>query len=61
MRLGYITTTIGLPNLLKIPVGGRRLPAQVQNHVKHVGYTLRAYEAVYKEMLYSGESAEQVK
>lgn len=61
MRLGYITSTIGLPRLLKIPVGGRSLPAQVQNHVKHVGHTPRAYEAVYKEMLYSEESAKQVK
>ncbi|MEH6891259.1 alpha/beta hydrolase [Bacillus sp. JJ864] len=61
MRLGYITSTIGLPRLLKIPVGGRSLPAQVQNHVKHVGYTPGAYEAVYKEMLYSEESAKQVK
>ncbi|MGG2015048.1 hypothetical protein [Bacillus sp. S10(2024)] len=61
MRLGYITSTIGLLRLIKIPVGGRSLPAQVQNHVKHVGYTPGAYEAVYKEMLYSEESAKQVK
>ncbi|MFD0771950.1 alpha/beta hydrolase [Bacillus sp. CGMCC 1.60114] len=61
MRLGYITSTIGLPRLLKMPVGGRSLPAQVQDHVKHVGYTAGAYEAVYKEMLYSEESAKQVK
>ncbi|MEI4803922.1 alpha/beta hydrolase [Bacillus sp. FJAT-51639] len=61
MRLGYITSSVGLPRLLKIPVGGRSLPTPVQNHVKHVGYTPGAYEAVYKEMLYSEESAKQVK
>lgn len=60
MRLANVTSIIGLPRLLKMPVGGRNLPTQVKRYVKYVGYTSGAYETSYKEMLYSEESAKQV-
>lgn len=60
MRVANLTSLIGLPRLLKMPVGGRSLPKRVQNYVKYVGYTPSAYEVSYKEMLYSEKSARQV-
>ncbi|WP_042478946.1 alpha/beta hydrolase [Bacillus ndiopicus] len=59
-RFGYITSGIGLPKLLKQPVGRKYLPEPYQKHVKYIGYHPKSYEAAYKEFLYSEKSALQV-
>ncbi|MFJ7827714.1 hypothetical protein [Psychrobacillus sp. NPDC096623] len=60
-RLGYITSSLGIPRLLKQPVGRKSLPEPYQKLVNYIGYNPKTYEAVYKEFLYSEESAIQLK
>jgi pimeloyl-ACP methyl ester carboxylesterase len=60
-RFGYITSGIGLPKLLKQPVGRKYLPGKFQIYVDYIGYHPKSYEAVYKEFLYSEKSALQLK
>jgi pimeloyl-ACP methyl ester carboxylesterase len=59
-RIGYITSGIGLPRLMKQPVGRKKLPEPFQKYINYIGYNPKAFEAVYKEFLYSGDSAMQV-
>ncbi|MDN4606032.1 alpha/beta fold hydrolase [Sporosarcina highlanderae] len=59
-RLGYITSGVGLPRLLKQPVGRKYLPSSFQKQADYIGYHPNAFEAVYKEFLYSEQSAKQV-
>lgn len=59
-RLGYITSGIGLPRLLKKPVGRKYLPDTFQKPAAYIGYHPNAFEAVYKEFLHSEQSAMQV-
>ncbi len=59
-RFGYLTSGIGLPKLLKQPVGRKYLPEPYQKYVDYIGYHPKSYEAVYKEFLYSDKSALQV-
>ncbi|WP_430010641.1 alpha/beta hydrolase [Metasolibacillus fluoroglycofenilyticus] len=60
-RFGYLTSGIGFPKLLKQPVGRKYLPEPYQKYIDYIGYHPKSYEAVYKEFLYSEESALQVK
>src|SRR5690606_33012320 len=60
-RFGYLTSGIGLPKLLKHPVGRRNLPEPYGEHATYIGYHPKSYESVYKELLYSEFSAKQVK
>lgn len=60
-RLGYITSSLGIPRLLKQPVGRKRLPEPYQKYINYIGYNPRTFEAVYKEFFYSEESASQLK
>ncbi|MFD1608737.1 alpha/beta hydrolase [Oceanobacillus luteolus] len=60
-RFGYITSGIGIPKLLKQPVGRKYLPEPYQKYADYVGYLPKSYEAVYKEFLYSERSALLVK
>ena len=60
-RLGYITSSLGIPRLLKQPVGRKRLPEPYQKYINYIGYNPKAFEAVYKELFYSEESASQLK
>lgn len=60
-RFGYLTSGIGLPKLLKQPVGRKYLPEPLLKYTKYVGYLPKSYEAVYKEFLLSEKSALQVK
>ena len=60
-RFGYLTSGIGLPNLLKQPVGRKFLPDPLQKYADYVGYEPKSYEAVYKEFIYSEKSAIQLK
>ncbi|MCM3709315.1 alpha/beta hydrolase [Sporosarcina luteola] len=59
-RLGYITSGVGLPRLLKQPVGRRYLPEPFQKPISYIGYHPKSFEAVYKEFLHSEQSAMQV-
>lgn len=59
-RFGYVTSGIGLPKLLKQPVGRKHLPEPFQKYVDYIGYHPKSYEAAYKEFLYSEKSAKQV-
>ncbi|WP_227396865.1 alpha/beta hydrolase [Jeotgalibacillus aurantiacus] len=59
-RFGYLTSGIGLPKLLKQPVGRKRFPGSYQKYADYIGYHQKSYEAVYKEFLYSERSALQV-
>ena len=60
-RLGYITSSVGIPRLLKQPVGRKRLPEPYQKYINYIGYNPKTFEAVYKEFFYSEESASQLK
>lgn len=60
-RFGYLTSGLGLPKLLKQPIGRKYLSESLQAHVRYVGYHPKSYEAVYRELLYSETSALQVK
>lgn len=60
-RLGYITSSLGIPRLLKQPVGRKRLPEPYQKYINYIGYSQKTFEAVYKEFFYSEESAFQLK
>ncbi|WP_107838257.1 alpha/beta hydrolase [Metasolibacillus meyeri] len=60
-RFGYLTSGIGLPKLLKQPVGRKYLPEPYQKYVQYIGYHPKSYETAYKEFLYSEKSALQVK
>lgn len=60
-RLGYITSSLGIPRLLKQPVGRKRLPEPYQKYINYIGYNQKTFEAVYKEFFYSEESAFQLK
>lgn len=60
-RLGYLTSGIGLPKLLKQSVGRKYLPEPFQKYARYIGYHPNSYEAVYKEFLQSEQSAFQVK
>jgi len=60
-RLGYITSSLGIPRLLKQPVGRKRLPEPYQKYINYIGYNPKTFEAVYKEFFYSEESASQLK
>ncbi|MCG7343874.1 alpha/beta hydrolase [Sporosarcina sp. ACRSL] len=59
-RMGYITSGVGLPRLLKQPVGRKYLPDPFQKPVTYIGYHPKTFEAVYKEFLHSEQSAMQV-
>ena len=59
-RLGYITSGVGLPRLLKQPVGRKYLPEPFRKPVTYIGYHPHSFEAVYKEFLNSEQSALQV-
>lgn len=60
-RFGYLTSGIGIPKLLKKPVGRRFLPEAFQKYADYLGYQPKSYEAVYKEFLFSEKSALQLK
>ncbi|WP_144512927.1 alpha/beta hydrolase [Bacillus sp. FJAT-22090] len=60
-RLGYITSSLGIPRLLKQPVGRKRLPEPYQKYINYIGYNPKTFEAVYKEFFYSEESASQLR
>ncbi|WP_427138849.1 alpha/beta hydrolase [Psychrobacillus psychrodurans] len=60
-RLGYITSSLGIPRLLNQPVGRKRLPEPYQKYINYIGYNPKTFEAVYKEFFYSEESAFQLK
>lgn len=59
--MGYITSSLGIPRLLKQPVGRKRLPEPYQKYIIYIGYNPKTFEAVYKEFFYSEESASQLK
>ncbi|MEI5908920.1 alpha/beta hydrolase [Bacillus spongiae] len=59
-RLGYLTASLGLPRLLKQPVGRKYLPEPFQAAVEYIGYHPKTFDAVYKEFLHSEKSALQV-
>ena len=59
-KFGYLTSGLGLPKLLKHPVGRKQLPEPYQRCIKYIGYHPKSYEAVYKEFLYSEKSAMQL-
>lgn len=59
-RMGYITSGVGLPRLLKQPVGRKYLPDPFQKPATYIGYHPKSFEAVYKEFLHSEHSAMQV-
>lgn len=59
-KFGYLTSGLGLPKLLKLPVGRKQLPEPYQKYIKHIGYHPKSYEAVFKEFLYSEKSALQL-
>ncbi|WP_405108892.1 alpha/beta hydrolase [Paenibacillus sp. FSL K6-1217] len=60
LRMGYLFSPIGLPRLLKQPIGAKRLPPPVQHTVKTLGYRNHAYKAAYLESLCTIESALQL-
>ena len=60
-RMGYITSSLGIPRLLKQPVGRKSLPEPYQKYINYIGYSAKTFEAVYKEFFYSEESAFQIK
>lgn len=60
-KFGYLTSGLGLPKLLKLPVGRKQLPEPYQKYIKYIGYRSKSYEAVFKEFLYSEKSAMQLK
>lgn len=60
LRMGYLVSPIGLPRLLKQPIGAKRLPPPVQQTVNTLGYRNNAYKAAYLESLCTIESALQL-
>ncbi|MFN7249902.1 MAG: alpha/beta hydrolase [Anaerobacillus sp.] len=60
-RFGYLTSGLGLPKLLKQPIGRKYLSEPLQKYTNYLGYHPKSFEAVYKEFLLSEKSALQVK
>jgi pimeloyl-ACP methyl ester carboxylesterase len=60
-KVAYLTSPIGLPRLLKQPIGRKELPGPIKTHGRYVGYLPKAFEAAYKELINSKSSAKQVK
>lgn len=56
-KFGYLTSGLGLPKLLKLPVGRKWLPEPYQKYINYIGYHPKSYETVFKEFLYSETSA----
>lgn len=59
-RLGYLLSPLGLPRLIRQPVGSKRLPPAIQRQSSALGYRSGAYEAAYAELLAATDSAEQL-
>jgi pimeloyl-ACP methyl ester carboxylesterase len=60
MKIGHYTAYTGLPRLLKMKVGGRYLFPELEKYHSFVGYSPKAYEAVFKELRDSDTTAQQV-
>ncbi|MGR3764926.1 alpha/beta fold hydrolase [Rossellomorea sp. NS-SX7] len=60
MKFGHYTAYTGLPRLLKMKVGGRYMFPELEKYHSFVGYSPKAYEAVFKELRDSGITAQQV-
>lgn len=60
-RFGYLTSGIGIPRLLKQPVGRKYLPEPFQKYTNYIGYHPKSYETVYNEFLLSEKTALQIK
>ncbi|WP_139993236.1 alpha/beta fold hydrolase [Paenibacillus paridis] len=60
-RLGYLLAPLGIPRMLKQPIGSKRLPAQWGAQVRALGYRPGAYRAAYAELLALAESGRQLK
>lgn len=59
-RLGYLLSPIAIPRLLRMSIGSKRLPPEILNHARTVGYRTSAYKSAYLELLYAHESAIQL-
>ncbi|WP_010271867.1 alpha/beta fold hydrolase [Paenibacillus senegalensis] len=60
-RLGYLLSPLGIPRIMRMHIGSRRLPSEYLKIVRTLGYRSNAYKAAYKELIYADESGRQVK
>ncbi|KAA0546855.1 alpha/beta hydrolase [Bacillus sp. BGMRC 2118] len=60
VTMGYVTSLMGLPRLLKQKVGRKFLSAKYNDSLNYTGYTLGAYQAAYREYRDSSLSAKQL-
>jgi pimeloyl-ACP methyl ester carboxylesterase len=60
MKVGHYTAYTGLPRLLKMKVGGKYIFPELEKYHSCVGYSPKAYEAVYKELKDSNVTAQQI-
>ncbi|MER2261717.1 MAG: alpha/beta hydrolase [Psychrobacillus sp.] len=60
VTLGYVTSLIGLPRILKQKAGRKFLVGKVNRYLNYTGYTIGAYQTLYREYMDSATSAEQL-
>ncbi|AOZ94408.1 alpha/beta fold hydrolase [Paenibacillus crassostreae] len=60
IRLGYLLSPIAIPRLLKMHIGSKRLPIDMQKKVQALGYRTTAYKSAYSEYLHTKESSVQL-
>ncbi|MBB6452325.1 pimeloyl-ACP methyl ester carboxylesterase [Salirhabdus euzebyi] len=60
VTIGYVTSLIGLPRILKQNIGRNFLSKEMNQSVLYTGYTLGAYQTAYREYRDSTLSAKQL-
>lgn len=60
VTFAHITSLIGIPRLLKQKIGRKFLSNEFDAALKYTGYTVGAYQSVYREFRDSSISAEQL-
>ncbi|OAB45197.1 hypothetical protein PBAT_13410 [Paenibacillus antarcticus] len=59
-RLGYLLSPIAIPRLMRMHIGSKRLPPEILQIARVLGYRTSAYKSAYLELLNTGESSIQL-
>lgn len=60
-RWGYLLSPLGIPRMMKLHIGAKRLPQDIQPVVTSLGYRSNAYRTNYLEMMNAPVSAAQLR
>ncbi|WP_442600677.1 alpha/beta fold hydrolase [Paenibacillus sp. KN14-4R] len=60
IKKGYLLAPLGIPRMMKLFVGTKKLPTRELNIVKALGYQAKSFKAAYLEYMNSFESGKQL-